>query len=526
MLHNKLTKRRSTFPIGEGVEIGKKTSKFPRPRNSECLVPSKEGLELLKRRRRSQEAASEAICRGVGLPAARSQLTHLLTTQAAVLFVGFKWIFIFASVGRHICAKILVVHCVLMAVPMIMALKARRSMGASLMPRHLSSSALMFTAVMMWTPLALHVALGGWKASAYLLNWAVLAIVHMPAYNVPSRISLSITAIAAFVFLADMMVEFQTVQLLPKLAAWPLYLVHGSLRTVLGVEPIPSLPPLMYSLMVINNFFTPMGLCFWMLHRTTAQRQEWQDCSDAILYNLVPCDIADKLRGGASRKELTQRHYSKTCFFSDLVGFTSWSSRKKDPAAVTAVLDDMYTVFDCLADLTGVYKVETIGDSYFAVATLDESRTPQESAYRATVFAMAICEFLRGPFGQSRGLKVRCGLNTGDVVTGVLGRSRPRLVLVGDTVNVASRMETTARPGTVHVSETTALLVQEFFELTRLPPIDIKGKGKMDTFEVGALKPEWMHGAFGLRPFGAREIADLVSELPGDFELQDLLGFE
>ena len=516
-------KRASSFRIAQGVEIEKKTRKLPGSRSSECLMTSKQSRvrdELLERRR-AQERASEAIRRGAGLPAARSQLTQLLRTQTVVLLTGFVWMFVLEDVGRHVCAKVLVAHCMLMAVPMSMALDAHRSKGASLMPKHLSSSALAFTAVMSYTSLAMHVALGGWQDSGYILNWAVLAIMIMPAYNVPSRLSLSVTAIAAFIFLADMMVEFKTTDLLPNIAAWPLHLVYGSLRTILGVEPIPSIPPLLFSLLAINNFSVPLGLCFWILHRTTQQRQEWQDSSDAILYNLVPSDIADKLRGGASRKELTQRHYGKTCFFSDLVGFTKWSSSLKDPAVVTAVLDDMYSVFDRIADLTGVYKVETIGDSYFAVATLDDSRTPQESAYRTTVFAMAICEFLRGPFGKSRGLKARCGLNTGNVVTGVLGRSRPRFVLVGDTVNVASRMETTARPGTVHVSETTGLLIQEYFELTPLPPMDIKGKGEMDTYEVGPLKPAWKHGAFGLRPFSASEIADVVAELHEDLEQHD-----
>ena len=523
-LYSKIVNRRPSVQVSEGGELEKGARKLPRSRSSESLLPTKEGLALLKRRR-TQEMASEVICRGVGLPASRSQLTQLLTTQGVVLFLAFAWMFIVEAVGRRLCAKILVVHIVLQTVPMIMALKASRSKGASLMPMHLYSSVTMFTAMLMVTPFALHVALGGWAASAYLLNWAVLAVMLMPAYNVPFQQSLSVTVIAALVFLADMMVEFQTVELLPGILAWPILLVHGSMRTIIGVEPIPSLPPLVYSMLVINNFFMPMGLCFWMLHRTTTQRQQWQDSSDAVLYNLVPFDIADRLRAGASRKELTQRHCSKTCFFSDLVGFTSWSSSMKDPAAVTAVLDDMYTVFDRIADLTGVYKVETIGDSYFAVATLDVVTTPQESAYRATVFAMAICEFLGGPFGQSRGLQVRCGLNTGNCVTGVLGRSRPRFVVVGDTVNVASRMETTARPGTVHVSQTTALLIQDYFELTRLPPIDIKGKGMMDTFEVGPLKPLWRRGAFGLRPFSARRIEALVSELHDDFE-QDLKGFQ
>ena len=153
---------------------------------------------------------------------------------------------------------------------------------------------------------------------------------------------------------------------------------------------------------------------------------------------------------------------------------------------VMEILRNMYRAFDHIAELTGVYKIETIGDAYFAVATLhDMSITAEESCYRMAVFALAVREFMRGPFGKIYDIDVRVGMHTGDLVAGVLGDLRPRYVLVGDTVNTASRMETSAEPDMINVSETSAALLQKYFTLTKRPLAAVKGKGKMQMYELG-----------------------------------------
>ena len=81
------------------------------------------------------------------------------------------------------------------------------------------------------------------------------------------------------------------------------------------------------------------------------------------------------------------------------------------------------------------------------------------------IFALAVRDFIRGPFGRAYKIHVRAGLHTGDLVTGVLGDLRPRYVLVGDTVNMASRMEAAADPDTVNMSGSSAEYLSKYFEI-------------------------------------------------------------
>ena len=150
------------------------------------------------------------------------------------------------------------------------------------------------------------------------------------------------------------------------------------------------------------------------------------------------------------------------------------------------MLQNMYRAFDYIAELTGAYKIETIGDAYFAVVTLhDKSISAEESCFRIAIFAQAVRAFIRGPFGQIYNIHVRVGLHTGDLVAGVLGDLRPRFVLVGDTVNTASRMETSAEPDTINVSATSAELLRKYFALTPRPLAEVKGKGVVQMYELG-----------------------------------------
>jgi class 3 adenylate cyclase len=186
------------------------------------------------------------------------------------------------------------------------------------------------------------------------------------------------------------------------------------------------------------------------------------------------------------------------------VGYTAMCDRMHNPAKVMVVLDLMYQAFDTMAEMTGAYKVETIGDAYFAVTGLcltstrgtPASQSEEESCYRMVLFARCVREFMLGPFGRSYGIRMRIGLHTGDVVTGVLGELRPRMVVVGDTVNVASRMETAAEANSINLSYTSADLLREHFELQARNPEEIKGKGVFQMYELG--EPKFTYCPFGL----------------------------
>ncbi|KAG2427330.1 hypothetical protein HXX76_012525 [Chlamydomonas incerta] len=226
-------------------------------------------------------------------------------------------------------------------------------------------------------------------------------------------------------------------------------------------------------------------------------------------------------------------HESVTVVFADIVGFTAMCQRLH-PARVMAFLDDLYNAFDHLLDETGCYKVETIGDCYMvcsglfgrppsprpsgrpaaAAATRGDPLAgggggpgawgggaapaeqapppPQlggfdpEHASRALQFAKRLVQValsVQSPVGAP--VQMRVGLHSGAVVSGVVGRRMPRFCLFGDTVNTASRMESTGAPGRIHASEATrGLLLGERWE-PRGTGIDIKGRGRMQTYWLG-----------------------------------------
>ncbi|GLI71393.1 hypothetical protein VaNZ11_016590 [Volvox africanus] len=193
--------------------------------------------------------------------------------------------------------------------------------------------------------------------------------------------------------------------------------------------------------------------------------------------------------------KLATSHDQVTLLFADIQGFTPMC-KVLEPRVIMAFLNDLFTRFDSRLDEFGVYKVETIGDCYFvaggliyqdeygmpAVRALGEPADPQH-AERVLSFAKAMLEAASGMSLPTTGgpLKMRIGLHSGPVVSGVVGQRMPRFCLFGDTVNTASRMETTGVPGCIHVSEATrSLLGKEDWVPTG--GIEVKGKGLMNTY--------------------------------------------
>jgi len=192
----------------------------------------------------------------------------------------------------------------------------------------------------------------------------------------------------------------------------------------------------------------------------------------------------------------TARHYSQvTVFFADIVGFTNMSSHST-PADIMIMLNRLFTLFDDISDNHNIYKVETIGDAYMCVAGLDmksetshgeqvccEDKTCSKyHASRMLLFAKDIlsnAKTVTSP--ENTPVEVRIGLHTGDVVAGVVGYKMPRFCLFGDTVNVASRMESTGRAGHIHASQATRDLVPDEHWIAT-GGVEVKGKGVIESF--------------------------------------------
>ena len=204
--------------------------------------------------------------------------------------------------------------------------------------------------------------------------------------------------------------------------------------------------------------------------------------ADGLLANALPRAIVDRLKqreaapaDASGSGILADGLPAVTVLFADLVGFTRQAGAMS-PAELVRILDELFSRFDALADRHGMEKIKTVGDAYMAVAGAPEPRRDHAQAAAAT--ALEILECLRDerwPSGAP--LQVRIGIASGPAVAGVIGRRRFAYDLWGDTVNVASRLEATGEPGRILVSEATAQLLEETFELSAPCMVELKGKG-------------------------------------------------
>ena len=190
-------------------------------------------------------------------------------------------------------------------------------------------------------------------------------------------------------------------------------------------------------------------------------------------------------------RSVAQMHQEVTILFTDIVGFTSMSQTVA-PQQVMEFLHKLFVRFD---DLVGrdslLWKVETIGDAFMVASGLEGVRTRSrelaisDAATAAVLFgksALAAARTLIMP--NSMQCQIRAGVHTGDVCSGVVGTRMPRYCLFGDTVNTASRMESTGVPGRMQISEATHALVcgDDDFCWDERGYVEVKGKGKLKTY--------------------------------------------
>ncbi|MBE7451303.1 MAG: HAMP domain-containing protein [Kofleriaceae bacterium] len=217
----------------------------------------------------------------------------------------------------------------------------------------------------------------------------------------------------------------------------------------------------------------------------TSELEAEKQTSERLLLNVLPSPIADRLKQGEG--VIVDRFDHVTVLFADIVGFTALSSRTS-PEQLVSMLNDLFSAFDRLAEEHGLEKIKTIGDAYMVVAGIPEPRADHAlaMAQMARDMLAAIEDYGRRTGGD---LTIRVGLHSGSVVAGVIGTKKFIYDLWGDTVNTASRMESSGMPGRIQVSAAThALLVERYlFEPPR--QLEIKGKGEMATYLLSGPRP-------------------------------------
>jgi class 3 adenylate cyclase len=207
--------------------------------------------------------------------------------------------------------------------------------------------------------------------------------------------------------------------------------------------------------------------------------------NERLLLNILPAPIADRLKAGS--ETIADAFAEVTVLFADIVGFTQLSAAR--PAqAIVELLNDLFTRFDLAARDFGIEKIKTIGDCYMAVCGLPD--LCPDHTERMVGMALKMLQLAK-ECGDERGtpLQLRVGINSGPVVAGIIGRRKFIYDLWGDTVNLASRMESHGVPGGIQVTRPVFEKLQARYAFEARGAIEVKGKGSVETWLLRAPAP-------------------------------------
>jgi class 3 adenylate cyclase len=208
------------------------------------------------------------------------------------------------------------------------------------------------------------------------------------------------------------------------------------------------------------------------------ERERLAHENERLLLNILPEPIAERLRFGELL--IADRFDDVTLLFADIVEFTRLSSTMS-PQELVGLLNDVFTVFDSLVDRYGLEKVKTIGDAYMVVGGMPE-RSDDHPA-RVAAMALELAESVGRIEAAARlGITFRIGIHCGPVVAGVIGTKKFIYDVWGDTVNLASRMESLGVPGRVQVTHAMVDRLRDSFIFEPRGLIEVKGKGPMPTY--------------------------------------------
>ncbi|MDY7013682.1 MAG: adenylate/guanylate cyclase domain-containing protein, partial [Cyanobacteriota bacterium] len=214
-----------------------------------------------------------------------------------------------------------------------------------------------------------------------------------------------------------------------------------------------------------------------------ALRQE-QEKSEQLLLNILPEAIAEQLK--QDKNPIAEQFDDVAILFADIVGFTPLSARLPATELVN-FLNQIFSEFDRLAEERGLEKIKTIGDAYMVAGGLPVPKPDRFEAIADMALAMQEC-IVRLSEKLNEPLQIRIGINTGPVVAGVIGVVKFIYDLWGDTVNVASRMESLGEPGRIQTTREIYEKLKERYIFEERGEIDVKGKGKMTTYWLLAQK--------------------------------------
>jgi adenylate cyclase len=311
--------------------------------------------------------------------------------------------------------------------------------------------------VILILPWLVAIALGGFQQSSVVIVWAALCPLGSLLLEEPRRTLMWLVG-----FLA----------LLPITALLQPHLTPA------------HLPDTFVTWFFVLNLGTVIAVVFGLLHYFVRRRDFFQKSSEMLLLNILPKEISEALK---TEPRAIAAHYDEaSILFADIVEFTPMAATML-PLTLVDLLNDVFECFDDLVDKYELEKIKTIGDCYMVAAGVPRQRVDHAEALVNFALDMQ-AEIGKRTFGGRR-LAFRIGINSGPVVAGVIGRRKFIYDLWGETVNMASRMESHGTSGVIQITRNTFDLVGEHFDCQARGPIEVKGVGRVETWYVTGRTP-------------------------------------
>jgi len=384
----------------------------------------------------------------------------LMLTTGFMMCAAMLWLAIYWSMGYQYSTAIPLIFQALSAVTIYLYWKYRR----------LYVFAIIQLGLILFTPFAMQWSIGNFVNASGVSLWGLMAPVGAVTVLGTRQ---SMPWFFGWLFMTVMAGTFD-------------YLLAGTVRSfdlstvaVFFVLNFSAISVMIYSL--LWYFASEKQKLRALVDATHAEILVEKERSDRLLLNILPPAIAERLK--RNEVNIAQGHADVTVMFADIVGFTRMTE-ELSPVETVKILNDVFSLFDELADKHSVEKIKTIGDAYMAAAGLDAGA---QIHYADAIARMAldmqakIAEY-RDRTGER--IELRIGIGTGPVVAGVIGKKKFIYDMWGDTVNVAFRMAADAGAGVIQADLMTHRRLHNRFRFGQGQEVEIKGKGRMHVFHL------------------------------------------
>ena len=386
----------------------------------------------------------------------RTRKTTLVVTTMIGAIAVIPWGILYVSIGLVITGMIPLVYSALSAIGIVHFHRTRDD-------RFLRNEQVVLFFLL---PILVHITLGGFVNSSGVAMYSIVSFLGAVSYADTKRGVLWFAGFAVLVL--------SLVLLDPILRTWAPDLSANFITALLAAN-ILTLALLVYLLTLVY---------VRARSRLAAELAEERERSERLLLNVLPMSIAQRLKEG--EKPIADRYDSVAVLFADIVDFTPMSEQLSAGDLVDA-LNAIFSEFDKIATAHGVEKVKTIGDAYMAMSGAPD---PGTDVNDLADVALAIRDAAVGQsLGNGERVSMRFGMDVGPVVAGVIGQSRFTYDVYGDTVNTASRMESSGQRDRIQITKRVAEQLDKRFIVSKRGPVEIKGKGTVTTYFLEGLRP-------------------------------------